>query len=137
MAAGANVLIAEEAIFGAREGVAEAMRRIRESVEIVSWLRGGNDWREPMSTMAKAPVKVITDEAVWSDDLGRPMIPGTRIPVYEAFRYLAFVEDGLDAFFESYPHVSQEQIKATFDWLLHHLGWLDPDEVMNMPIEWS
>jgi hypothetical protein len=90
-----------------------------------------------MSTMAKAPAKVITDEAVWFDDLGRPMIPGTRIPVYEALRYLAFVEGGLDAFFESYPHVSQEQIEATFDWLLHHLGWLDPDEVMNTSIEWS
>jgi uncharacterized protein (DUF433 family) len=90
-----------------------------------------------MSTMAKALAKVITDEAVWFDDLGRPMIPGTRIPVYEALRYLAFVKGGLDAFFERYPHVSQEQVETTFDWLLHHLGWLDPDEVMNTSIEWS
>ena len=62
-----------------------------------------------MSAVAKALAGVTTDEAVWFDDLGRPMIPGTRIPVYEAFRYLAFVESGLDAFSESYPHVSQEQ----------------------------
>ena len=90
-----------------------------------------------MSAVAKAPAKVTADEAVWFDDLGRPMIPGTRIPVYEAFRYLAFVESSLDAFFESYPHVGRGQIETAFDWLLHHLGWLDPDEVMNMPIEWS
>ena len=32
VAAGANVLVAGQAIFGAEEGVAEAMRRIRESV---------------------------------------------------------------------------------------------------------
>jgi len=35
VAAGANVLVAGDAIFGAREGVAEAMRRIRESVQTV------------------------------------------------------------------------------------------------------
>ncbi len=90
-----------------------------------------------MSAIAKAPVKATADAKVWFDDLGCPMIPETRIPVYEAFRYLAFVEGGLDAFYESYPHVSQEQIETALDWLLHHLGWLDPDEVMNMPIEWS
>ena len=32
VAAGANVLVAGEAIFGAEEGIAEAMRRIRESI---------------------------------------------------------------------------------------------------------
>ena len=36
VAAGANVLVAGQAIFGAEEGVAEAMRRIRESVSGVS-----------------------------------------------------------------------------------------------------
>ena len=36
VAAGANVLVAGEAIFGAREGVAEAMRKIRESLPIVT-----------------------------------------------------------------------------------------------------
>ena len=36
VAAGADVLIAGEAIFGAREGIAEAMRRIRESLQIVT-----------------------------------------------------------------------------------------------------
>lgn len=36
VAAGANVLVAGEAIFGAEEGVAEAIRRIRES--IAKWL---------------------------------------------------------------------------------------------------
>lgn len=36
VAAGADVLIAGEAIFGAREGVAEAMRRIRESLQTVT-----------------------------------------------------------------------------------------------------
>jgi hypothetical protein len=56
-----------------------------------------------MSAMAKV-LKVATDEAVWFDDLGRPMIPGTGIPIY---------------------------------YLIHYLGWRDPEEVMNMPIEWS
>jgi ribulose-phosphate 3-epimerase len=36
VAAGANVLVAGEAIFGGREGVAEAMRKIRESLQIVT-----------------------------------------------------------------------------------------------------
>ncbi len=36
VAAGANVLVAGEAIFGAREGVAEAMRRIRKSLQTVT-----------------------------------------------------------------------------------------------------
>ena len=36
VAAGANVLVAGEAIFGAEEGIAGAMRRIRESIE--EWL---------------------------------------------------------------------------------------------------
>jgi ribulose-phosphate 3-epimerase len=36
VAAGASVLVAGEAIFGAREGVAEAMRRIRESLQTVT-----------------------------------------------------------------------------------------------------
>ena len=36
VAAGANVLVAGQAIFGAEEGVAEAMRRIRESISGVS-----------------------------------------------------------------------------------------------------
>ena len=36
VAAGANVLIAGAAIFGAKEGVLEAMRRIRESVQTVA-----------------------------------------------------------------------------------------------------
>jgi ribulose-phosphate 3-epimerase len=36
VAAGANVLVAGEAIFGAKEGVVEAMRRIRESVQTVT-----------------------------------------------------------------------------------------------------
>ena len=35
VAAGANVLVAGEAIFGAEEGVAEAMRRIRENISDV------------------------------------------------------------------------------------------------------
>ena len=35
-AAGANVPVVGEAIFGAREGVAEAMRRIRESLQTVT-----------------------------------------------------------------------------------------------------
>ena len=36
VAAGANVLVAGEAIFGAREGIAEGMRRIRESLQTVT-----------------------------------------------------------------------------------------------------
>lgn len=36
VAAGANVLVAGEAIFGAKKGVVEAMRRIRESVQTVT-----------------------------------------------------------------------------------------------------
>jgi ribulose-phosphate 3-epimerase len=36
VAAGADVLVAGEAIFGAREGVAEAVRRIRESLQTVT-----------------------------------------------------------------------------------------------------
>jgi uncharacterized protein (DUF433 family) len=68
-----------------------------------------------MSAVAKAPAQVTTDEAVWFDDLGRSMIPGTRMPAYKAFRYLAFVEGGLDAFSESYPHVSRGQIETAFD----------------------
>jgi ribulose-phosphate 3-epimerase len=36
VAAGASVLVVGEAIFGAREGVAEAMRRIRESLQTVT-----------------------------------------------------------------------------------------------------
>ena len=35
VAAGATVLVAGEAIFGVQEGIAEAMRRIRESVQTV------------------------------------------------------------------------------------------------------
>ena len=89
-----------------------------------------------MSTVMKAP-EVATDEAVWFDDLGRPMIPETRIPIYYLIHYLAYAEDGLDGFYQGYPHVTPEQVEKALDWLLHHLGWRDPEEVMNMPLEWS
>ncbi|HID65336.1 MAG TPA: DUF433 domain-containing protein [Anaerolineae bacterium] len=90
-----------------------------------------------MCAIAKAPVQVATDETVWFDDLGHPMIPGTRIPIYYLIHYLAYAEDGLDGFYQGYPHVTPEQVEKALDWLLHHLGWRDPEEVMNMPLEWS
>jgi hypothetical protein len=33
--------------------------------------------------------------------------------------------------------VTSEQVEKALDWLLHHLGWREPEEVMNMPLEWS
>jgi hypothetical protein len=79
-----------------------------------------------MSTMAKAPLRVTTTEAVTEAvtfDNRRPVIAGTRIPVYYIVQSLAFDEEGLDGFFRDYPWISRDQVKAAIDWLLDYLGY--------------
>ena len=61
-------------------------------------------------------------EAVAFDN-GRPVIVGTRIPVYYIVQSLAFDEEGLDDFFRDYPWISRDQVEAAIDWLLDYLGY--------------
>jgi uncharacterized protein (DUF433 family) len=92
-----------------------------------------------MSTFAKAPVKAMTDKAVTKAvtfDNGRPVIAGTRIPVYYIVQSLAFDEEGLDGFFRDYPWISRTQVEAAIDWLLDYLG-CPGDEIDNISLHWG
>ena len=84
----------------------------------------------------KAQVRAIPrtekqKEAVTFDN-GRPVIAGTRIPVYYIVQSLAFDEEGLDGFFGDYPWISRDQVEAAIDWLLNYLGY-PGDEIDNVP----
>jgi uncharacterized protein (DUF433 family) len=69
-------------------------------------------------------------------DHGRPVIAGTRIPVYYIVQSLAFDEGGLDGFFRDYPWISRDQAEAAIDWLLGYLGY-SGDEVDDIPLHWG
>ena len=75
-------------------------------------------------------------EAVTFDQRGRPMIAGTRIPVYYIIQSLVFDEEGLEGFFRDYPWISREQVEAAIDWLLAYLGY-PGDDINAIPLHWG
>ncbi len=92
-----------------------------------------------MCAIAKVPVQVARDEAATEAvtfDNGRPVIAGTRIPVYYIVQSLAFDEEGLDGFFRDYPWIGRDQVEAAIDWLLDHLGY-SGDEIDDTPLHWG
>ena len=78
--------------------------------------------------MAAVQRRELADRISANPDIlgGKPVVDGTRVPVYLVLRHLA-EETDFDVMFEIFPHLTMDDIKACLRYaadLIDEEGWL-------------